>query len=146
VNLELDLYWPGPGRAEYGLDDEDVQERVKLIHLKDRTPGASDGYTAGPEGTALHELGKGSIDWPKLLMHGQVAGPYGMRTDQDEDGRPGDGEHGGKLCLPEGAQPLESQREGAGMALPPALAVRPSPGAGEREASNGLKSMTGFIG
>jgi sugar phosphate isomerase/epimerase len=88
VNLELDIYWLVQGGQNPGLMMKTYKNRVKLIHLKDRTPGAPTSYTMGPEGQHFTEMGKGSIDWPKLLAQAKWQGIRYAYLDQDETAGP----------------------------------------------------------
>jgi len=88
VYLELDIYWLVQGGQNPGLVMKTYKNRVKLIHLKDRTPGAPIGYTTGPEAEHFTELGKGAIDWPKLLTQAKWQGIRYAYLDQDETAGP----------------------------------------------------------
>jgi sugar phosphate isomerase/epimerase len=88
INLELDIYWLVQAGQNPGLMMKTYKNRVKLIHLKDRTPGAPTGFTTGPEAQHFTELGKGTIDWPKLLMQAKWQGIRYAYLDQDETSGP----------------------------------------------------------
>ena len=88
VMLELDIYWlvqAGQNPAQVMLDYKD---RVKLLHLKDRVPGAPTGFVLGPGAEHFTELGTGSIDWPHLLMQARWQGIRYAYLDQDETAKP----------------------------------------------------------
>jgi sugar phosphate isomerase/epimerase len=88
VNLELDVYWLVQGGQNPAVVMRTYKNRVKLLHLKDRTAGAATGFTMGPEAEHFTELGKGSIDWPKLLMQAKWQGIRYAYLDQDETAGP----------------------------------------------------------
>ena len=88
VNLELDMYWLVQAGQNPGMMMKTYKSRVKLIHLKDRTPGAPTGFEMGPGAEHFTELGKGSIDWPKLLMQAKWQGIRYAYLDQDETAGP----------------------------------------------------------
>lgn len=88
VDLELDVYWLTQAGQNPARMLKDYKNRVKLIHLKDRTPGAPTGYDPGPSGDHFTELGKGTIDWPKLLMQARWQGIRYAYLDQDDTAGP----------------------------------------------------------
>lgn len=88
VNLELDVYWLVQAGQNPAVMMKTYKNRVKLIHLKDRTPGAPTGFELGPGAEHFTELGKGSIDWPKLLMQAKWQGIRYAYLDQDETAGP----------------------------------------------------------
>ena len=88
VSLEADVYWI----AQAGLDPADFlrlhQDRVKLLHLKDRLPGFANSYTTDAASDHSTELGKGTIDWPALLRQAaQQKIPYAF-LDYDQSSLP----------------------------------------------------------
>ncbi len=88
VNLELDIYWLVQAGQNPAVVMRDYKDRVKLIHLKDREPGAPTGFVLGPSAEHFTELGKGSIDWPKLLQQAKWQGIRYAYLDQDETAGP----------------------------------------------------------
>ena len=74
VNLELDIYWLTQAGQNPAAVLKDYKDRVKLIHLKDRTPGAPTGFDPGPAGDHFTELGKGYDRLAKAAVAGPVAG------------------------------------------------------------------------
>jgi sugar phosphate isomerase/epimerase len=88
VNLELDIYWLVQAGQNPAALMRQYKNRVRLIHLKDRTPGAPTGFTMGPEAQHFTELGKGSIDWPRLLLEARWQGIRYAYLDQDETSGP----------------------------------------------------------
>jgi sugar phosphate isomerase/epimerase len=88
VKLELDLYWlTQAGQKPAGVL-ADFADRVKLIHLKDRTAGAPTGFVMGKSAEHFTELGKGTIAWPKLLAQAKKQGIRYAFLDQDETAGP----------------------------------------------------------
>jgi sugar phosphate isomerase/epimerase len=88
VNLELDLYWLTQAGQNPAAMLRDYKNRVKLIHLKDRTAGAPIGYVPDASGQHFTELGKGTIAWPKLLQQARWQGVKYAYLDQDETAGP----------------------------------------------------------
>jgi sugar phosphate isomerase/epimerase len=88
VNLEFDIYWLIQGGQNPAAMLRQYKNRVKLIHLKDRTPGAPTSFDMGPEAQHFTELGKGSIDWPRLLLQAKWQGIRYAYLDQDETAGP----------------------------------------------------------
>ncbi len=88
VNLELDLYWLTQAGQKPAAILADYADRVKLIHLKDRTAGAPTGYEMGASAEHFTELGKGTIAWPKLLEQAKKQGIQYAFLDQDETAGP----------------------------------------------------------
>lgn len=88
VNLELDMYWLVQAGQNPNLMLKTYKDRVKLIHLKDRTPGAPTGFDMGPSAEHFTELGRGTIDWPKLLVQAKRQGIQYAYLDQDETAGP----------------------------------------------------------
>lgn len=88
VNLELDIYWLTQAGQNPSRMLKDYRERVKLIHLKDRTAGAPIGYDPGPDGDHFTELGKGTIDWQRLLTQARWQGIRYAYLDQDDTAGP----------------------------------------------------------
>jgi sugar phosphate isomerase/epimerase len=88
VNLELDIYWLIQGGQNPSAMMRQYKNRVKLIHLKDRTPGATTGFDMGPSAQHFTELGKGTIDWQRLLLQARWQGIRYAYLDQDETSGP----------------------------------------------------------
>jgi sugar phosphate isomerase/epimerase len=88
VNLELDMYWLAQAGQTPAAVLRDYKGRVKLIHLKDRTPGASIGFEMGPSAEHFTELGKGSINWQRLVQQAKYQGVRYAFLDQDETAGP----------------------------------------------------------
>jgi sugar phosphate isomerase/epimerase len=79
VALEVDIYWI----VQAGLDPaaflRQHKDRVKLLHLKDRSPGFPTSYTTDAASDHSTELGKGTIAWPALLSQPGNQGIHGLR-------------------------------------------------------------------
>ncbi len=88
VKLELDLYWLTQAGQKPAVVLADFADRVRLIHLKDRTAGAPVGFVVGPSAEHFTELGKGTIAWPKLLEQAKKQGIRYAFLDQDETAGP----------------------------------------------------------
>jgi sugar phosphate isomerase/epimerase len=88
VKLELDMYW----LTQAGQDPMAVlkghADRVSLVHMKDRTPGAPTSYNMDKGSQHFTELGRGSIDWPALLAQAHAQGVRYAFLDQDETNGP----------------------------------------------------------
>ena len=88
VKLELDMYWLTQAGQKPATVLADFADRVKLVHLKDRTAGAPTGYVMGPSAEHFTELGKGTLAWPKLLEQAKKQGIRYAFLDQDETAGP----------------------------------------------------------
>lgn len=88
VNLELDIYWLVQGGQNPSAMMRQYKNRVKLIHLKDRTQAATTGFDMGPAAQHFTELGKGTIDWQRLLLQARWQGIRYAYLDQDETSGP----------------------------------------------------------
>jgi sugar phosphate isomerase/epimerase len=88
VSLELDAYWI----VQAGVDPADFlrrhQDRVKLLHLKDRLPGFPASYTTDADSDHSIELGKGAIAWPALLRQAREQGIHYAFLDYDKSSGP----------------------------------------------------------
>lgn len=88
VKLELDMYWlTQAGQDPYAMLTKHA-DRVVLIHMKDRTPNAPVTYNMDKESEHFTDVGKGTIDWPKLLGQGRKQGVKYAFVDQDETAGP----------------------------------------------------------
>ena len=88
VSLEVDAYWI----VQAGVDPADFlrrhQDRVKLLHLKDRLPGFPTSYTTDADSDHSTELGKGEIAWPALLQQAREQGIRYAFLDYDKSSDP----------------------------------------------------------
>jgi sugar phosphate isomerase/epimerase len=87
VKLEFDIYWLTQGGQDPMAMLKKYAGRVRLIHLKDRLAGAKTGYTMDPP-QYFTELGKGTIDWPSILVQARAEGVKYAFVDQDETSLP----------------------------------------------------------
>jgi sugar phosphate isomerase/epimerase len=88
VSLEVDAYWI----VQAGVDPADFlrrhQDRVKLLHLKDRLLGFPTSYTTDADSDHSTELGKGEIAWPALLQQAREQGIQYAFLDYDKSSGP----------------------------------------------------------
>jgi sugar phosphate isomerase/epimerase len=88
VKLELDMYW----LTQAGQNPMEVlkshADRVRLVHMKDRTAGAPTTYDMDKHSENFTELGRGTIDWPTLLGQAHSQGVRYAFLDQDETSGP----------------------------------------------------------
>jgi sugar phosphate isomerase/epimerase len=88
VSLEVDVYWI----VQAGMDPAAFlrrhQDRVKLLHLKDRLAGFPTSYTADAGSDHSTELGKGTIEWPALLRQARRQGIRYAFLDYDRSSIP----------------------------------------------------------
>lgn len=87
VKLELDIYWLTQGGQYPMAVLKNYAGRVRLIHLKDRLAGAKTSYTTDPP-QYFTELGKGTIDWPAILVQARTEGVKYAFVDQDDTSLP----------------------------------------------------------
>ncbi|GAC1357104.1 MAG: sugar phosphate isomerase/epimerase [Acidobacteriaceae bacterium] len=88
VKLEFDLYWLTQGGQDPHTMLTRHADRVVLIHMKDRTPHAPVTYNMDKESEHFTDVGKGTIDWPKLLAQAHAQGVRYAFVDQDETAGP----------------------------------------------------------
>ncbi|WP_158942379.1 sugar phosphate isomerase/epimerase [Granulicella sp. S190] len=84
VKLEFDMYW----LAQAGQDPLTMltryADRVRLLHLKDRTANAPTGFTLDANAFHITELGKGVINWPAIFAQAHKQGIRYAFVDQDK--------------------------------------------------------------
>jgi sugar phosphate isomerase/epimerase len=75
VELELDVYWAAVGGRNPVAEIRANADRVRLLHMKDRTPG--------PE---PHDApaGEGNLPFPEIIEAGRAAGVEWYIAEQDE--------------------------------------------------------------
>ncbi len=88
VKLELDCYWLLQGGQDPSTMLTKYADRARLIHMKDRTAEATVTYTMDAKDQHFTELGKGVVDWPKLLEQAYRQGIRYAFLDQDETAGP----------------------------------------------------------
>ena len=82
------MYWlTQAGQSPYAMLTK-YAGRAVLIHMKDRTPKAPVTYNMDKESEHFTDVGKGTIDWPKLLRQGRRQGIRYAFVDQDETAGP----------------------------------------------------------
>ena len=81
VSVELDLYWIERAGQDPRRYFNRWPGRCKLIHVKD---------TLGAPEHRMTEVGKGIIDWPKLLASARAAGAEHFFVEQDDAVKPFD--------------------------------------------------------
>jgi len=89
VRLELDIFWA----AEASQDPLELmrknRERLALIHIKDRKPGAAVSYVPDAQAArSITEAGAGDIDWKAVLGEARRLGVKQYFVDQDETALP----------------------------------------------------------
>lgn len=84
VKLEFDLYWLTQGGQDPYAMLTKYSDRAVLIHMKDRTQNAPVTYNMDKESEHFTDVGKGTIDWSKLLRQARKQGIDYAFVDQDE--------------------------------------------------------------
>jgi sugar phosphate isomerase/epimerase len=84
VKLELDLYWLVQAGQKPAAVLADAGNRVRLLHLADRTAGAQTSFVMGSDAEHFTELGKGTIAWPTLLAQAKGLGVRYAFLGQDD--------------------------------------------------------------
>ena len=77
VELEVDVYWVSVGGREPVAAIEAAGDRVRMLHMKDRAPGA-----------AVHDApaGSGVLDFPAIVAAGRAASVDWYIVELDEPG------------------------------------------------------------
>jgi sugar phosphate isomerase/epimerase len=84
IKIELDIFWVVEGGQNPLEMMARYKDRIRLIHLKDRTPAP--GLTFAPDATAVShitEMGDGALDWKALLGAARKLGITQYYLDQD---------------------------------------------------------------
>ena len=97
VGLELDLFWVSVAGHDPAEMLRTHAGRVRLVHLKDKAGGTPLLYKESVPRTAFKEVGRGVLDWPKILRAAESAGVEHYFVEQDQTP----------------ADPLQSLRESA---------------------------------
>jgi sugar phosphate isomerase/epimerase len=89
IRLELDVFWAvEAGQNPIELMQQNRQ-RLALIHIKDRKPGADVRYAPDAEAAGfITEAGSGTIDWKAVLGEAHRLGVKQYFVDQDETALP----------------------------------------------------------
>jgi sugar phosphate isomerase/epimerase len=88
VKLEFDIYWLTQAGQDPLVMLSRYADRVRLIHLKDRTPNAPVSYNTEASSEHFTELGKGTIAWPIIFAQARKQGIRYAFVDQDETSIP----------------------------------------------------------
>jgi sugar phosphate isomerase/epimerase len=88
VKLEFDMYWLTQADQDPLAMLTRYADRVRLIHLKDRTPNVPTSYDRKHSSEHFIELGKGTINWPGILEQARKQGIRYAFVDQDETAIP----------------------------------------------------------
>lgn len=88
VKLELDMYWLTQAGQDPLAMLKEQADRVRLIHLKDRTAGAPTSFDMDKPSEHFIELGKGTINWPAIIRQARAQGIEYAFMDQDETALP----------------------------------------------------------
>ena len=88
VQLEIDCYW----LTRAGRDPVDYFQkypgRTPLLHIKDRKPGYASSTTPDPGPGPFTEVGRGGIDWKRILAAASCGGLKHYYVEQDFCDRP----------------------------------------------------------
>jgi len=104
VKLELDMYWLTQAGQDPAKVLREQAGRTVLLHMKDRVAGAPTGYDMDAA-NYFAELGRGTIDWPKLLKQAKAQGIEYAFVDQDET----------KMAIPESLRVSGTYLRGLGI-------------------------------
>ncbi len=84
VFFEVDCYWA----AQAGLDPVRLMQRIgprlKMLHLKDRAPGASPSFVPDAAAAHLVPVGRGTLDWMAILAEAGHLGAQHYFVEQDQ--------------------------------------------------------------
>ena len=88
VCVEMDCYWI----TQAGLDPvemfDKLGKRIRMIHLKDRLPGFPTSQDLNQAAEHFTPVGKGTIDWKKILMAAEKYDVRHLFVEQDHGGVP----------------------------------------------------------
>ena len=88
VGLEMDAFWVSVAGHDPAETLRTHAGRVPLVHLKDKAEGTPVMYKESVPRTAFKEVGRGVLDWPKILKAASAAGVEHYFVEQDQT--PGD--------------------------------------------------------
>ncbi len=83
VTVELDVFWAVAGGADPIALLKQYPEKIRLIHMKDRTAAAPVGAPPSGEASQFTEMGAGTIDWKGVLALSKQHGITKYFMDQD---------------------------------------------------------------
>lgn len=84
VKLEFDMYWLAQGGQDPYTILTRHADRVRLVHMKDREANAPTSFTMDGNSSHMTELGKGAIDYRRILTQARKQGIRYAFLDQDE--------------------------------------------------------------
>jgi len=84
VCLELDCYWATQAGRDPAQLLQELGSRIRLLHLKDRKPGFAVSQELNAAAGHFTEVGKGTIDWPRLLQLAREKRVAHLFVEQDE--------------------------------------------------------------
>lgn len=90
IRFELDVYWATEAGQNVVQLMRQTRQRLALMHLKDRKPGATISYIPGPKAAYFTEVGSGTIDWKVVLGEAHRLGIKWMFVEQDQTDIPVD--------------------------------------------------------
>ena len=88
IKLEVDIYWLVQAGVDPAAFLSRYSDRIRLLHVKDRTANAPTSYAADATAEHFTELGKGNIPWPALLRQARRQGIRYVFIDQDRTEMP----------------------------------------------------------
>jgi sugar phosphate isomerase/epimerase len=88
VGIEMDAFWVSVAGHDPVEMLGKLSGRVPLVHLKDKADGTAVQFNESVPRTAFKEVGKGVIDWAKVLKAAKSAGVKHYFVEQDQT--PGD--------------------------------------------------------
>jgi sugar phosphate isomerase/epimerase len=88
VKLEMDCYWiTQAGRDPLAMMSQ-YQDRIRMLHLKDRKPGFATSQELNKAAEHFTEFGTGSIQWRPIIAKAKTIGVQYYFIEQDEMERP----------------------------------------------------------
>ncbi|HVH88555.1 MAG TPA: sugar phosphate isomerase/epimerase [Terriglobales bacterium] len=88
VCFEIDCYWVTQAGQDPVAILQRLGNRVRLLHLKDRSPGFPPSQELNKAAEHFTEVGNGSIDWRKILAAAEKLEVEHLFVEQDESERP----------------------------------------------------------
>ena len=88
VCFEADCYWLTQAGQDPVAMLEKLGKRVRMLHLKDRKPGAATSQELNKAAEHFTEVGNGSINWKKVLSTAEKLEIEHLFVEQDESERP----------------------------------------------------------
>ena len=90
VRFELDVYWATQAGQNVIQLMRQTRQRLALMHLKDRKPGAPISFVPGPQAAHFTEVGSGTLDWKAIFGEARRLGVKQMFVEQDQTDLPVD--------------------------------------------------------